>query len=538
MPSNHGYNTPTKGSADWDVPLNENFNQLDTDVEIRDTETSKSDYDPKEGAKFLAIDTGEIYLGDDSVWINIGSIDNEGTTMPYELASSPDELNDILSSFPKRGGMVRLEPGTYNDTDWTDTIQIPTEPEYVGIDMRGSTIDIDSFAGPYLQRQSGSSRNDIVEIYGPTIFNVNDVTDPGIVLDLYNIQMSTVWWPDCFGPVDAIYSERMTEGSGHMNQVFVQGYGMQKGIIIGNQDDPQTTDRSFYWGQLGGIEDIGVHIRKGQTNHFYVQPEREKSGYSATGYLDEWGNNIIYNCHGQISTPLDIRAPYTILKMPGQFGGWKDSKVGVPPRNIDDAMGHTYIDNFQVDTLDQYDSEATNGAVSFNKSHSRVDLNAGATDGESANLTTPTGIGDPRHGCAVAARFELNGTTGRRDQFGLYLDDSNHVMFESNVSETGSWHVIAREEGRKQADIDTGIPLDEDLHEYQIWYAGYSDFYFYYDYDLVASITNTYDEGYNVWQMRERIDTTVVGSPANNIKIYIQGIEIFTNEGRRVSIAP
>lgn len=539
MANNHGYNTPSKGSPNWDIPLNENFNKLDVDVEIRDLDDNKNGYDPKPGAKFLATDTGTIYIGDGSAWTDIGSISHEDTlTLSYRVASSPDELNHILSSLPKRGGLVRLKPGTYDDTNWTSTVEIPTDPEYVGIDMRGSEIDIDSFAGPYIQRQPGQSRNDVLEIYGPSIFNVNDVTDPGIVLDLYNIGMSTIWWPDCFGSVDAIYSERMTAGSGHMNRVFVKGYGMKKGIVIGDQDDPQTTDRSFYWGQLGGIEEIGVHIKKGQTNHFYVQPEREKPGYSATGYLDEWGNNIIYNCHGQISTPLDIRAPYTMLKMPGQFGGWKDSKVGVPPRNIDDAMGHVYIDNFQVDTLHQYDSEATNGWVSFNRSHSRVDLNAGTTDGGSAKLATPTGIGDPRQGSAITARFELNGMTDRRDRFGLYLDNRNYIMFESDISGTGSWHVVIYEEGSKQADIDTGILLDEELHEYQIWYTGYSTFHFYYDYDLVASVTNTYDNGYDIWQMREWIDTTVVGSPDNDIKIYIHGIESFNNEGRRVSIAP
>lgn len=68
MTSNHDYNTPAKGVVDWHVPLNENFHKIDTDVEIRDAEENLAQYTPKEGAKFLATDTGVRYLGDGSQW--------------------------------------------------------------------------------------------------------------------------------------------------------------------------------------------------------------------------------------------------------------------------------------------------------------------------------------------------------------------------------------------------------------------------------------------------------------------------------------
>ena len=77
MTKNHNYNQPKKETADWHIPLNSNFEQLDTDVEIRDTEANLNDYDPKGGAKFLSVDTGRTYLGDGSSWSQLPIPSNE-----------------------------------------------------------------------------------------------------------------------------------------------------------------------------------------------------------------------------------------------------------------------------------------------------------------------------------------------------------------------------------------------------------------------------------------------------------------------------
>ena len=61
--TNHSYNTPEEGAQNWHEPLNENFEQLDDDVELRDTDENLSEYEPRVGAKFLATDTGVVYLG-------------------------------------------------------------------------------------------------------------------------------------------------------------------------------------------------------------------------------------------------------------------------------------------------------------------------------------------------------------------------------------------------------------------------------------------------------------------------------------------
>lgn len=72
--ANHQYSVPQEGESNWHIPLNENLEKIDTGIEIRDQEKNLDQYLPKLGAKFLATDTGVIYLGDENSWIRIGSI--------------------------------------------------------------------------------------------------------------------------------------------------------------------------------------------------------------------------------------------------------------------------------------------------------------------------------------------------------------------------------------------------------------------------------------------------------------------------------
>ena len=65
---NHEYNVPAQGDQDWHQPLNENFEEFEVDIELRDQESNLGDYDPSNGAKFLATDTGVVYLGDGTDW--------------------------------------------------------------------------------------------------------------------------------------------------------------------------------------------------------------------------------------------------------------------------------------------------------------------------------------------------------------------------------------------------------------------------------------------------------------------------------------
>jgi len=96
MTNNHNYNTPEAGTTNWDVPLNDNFRRLDTDVEIRDTDANKSEHQPKAGSKFLATDTGAVYLGDGSEWQAIGNITRvDGDIYVQSSEPSNPSENDI-----------------------------------------------------------------------------------------------------------------------------------------------------------------------------------------------------------------------------------------------------------------------------------------------------------------------------------------------------------------------------------------------------------------------------------------------------------
>jgi hypothetical protein len=66
---NHNYNIPAQGEENWHVPLNNNFNQLDIDVEIRGKENEKSNYEADLGTKYEATDTGAVYYGDGDTWV-------------------------------------------------------------------------------------------------------------------------------------------------------------------------------------------------------------------------------------------------------------------------------------------------------------------------------------------------------------------------------------------------------------------------------------------------------------------------------------
>jgi glutathione synthase/RimK-type ligase-like ATP-grasp enzyme len=81
---NHGYNTPSKGERDWHVPLNENFEQIDSDVPIWATDENRERYSAESGAHFISIDTGDVYEGDGSAWNQIGTISDGDITVDVD----------------------------------------------------------------------------------------------------------------------------------------------------------------------------------------------------------------------------------------------------------------------------------------------------------------------------------------------------------------------------------------------------------------------------------------------------------------------
>jgi len=99
------YNTPAEGTLDWHVPLNENFEKLDSHVELRDAESNLSQYDPKTGSKFLATDTGTVYIGDGSNWNRVGTLStSDGSVSEADdgtLIAPPGEVQSVIDQASK-----------------------------------------------------------------------------------------------------------------------------------------------------------------------------------------------------------------------------------------------------------------------------------------------------------------------------------------------------------------------------------------------------------------------------------------------------
>lgn len=117
MTNNHDYNTPAEGTSDWHVPINKNFEKIDRDVEIRDKDSNKGNYEPKNGAKYFATDTGDVYLGDGSSWNPVPvptSADNPSfnsvdTTEMYRTAQQADAIvyqNDGTTRAVGKNGVI------------------------------------------------------------------------------------------------------------------------------------------------------------------------------------------------------------------------------------------------------------------------------------------------------------------------------------------------------------------------------------------------------------------------------------------------
>ena len=156
MTENHGYDTPSAGTTDWHVPLNENFRKIDTDVEIRAPDDQRSNYTPDDGAKFLATDTGQVYLGDGDTWNPLdatGANPTLDTVEPTSVAGEVyarnvdgDDLSarvrNALDALPDGRGRVRVTPRADGQPwQWNEQLELdPTEYGGVHIDVDDTVL--------------------------------------------------------------------------------------------------------------------------------------------------------------------------------------------------------------------------------------------------------------------------------------------------------------------------------------------------------------------------------------------------------------
>jgi len=107
------YTTPEKGTHAWHRPLNENPARLDQDVEVRDREANRANYEPTQGKKFLATDSNAVYFGDGGEWVLAGYIARDlggdvGHYVNYPDGLSAEEINKFVFSADERLEITRI----------------------------------------------------------------------------------------------------------------------------------------------------------------------------------------------------------------------------------------------------------------------------------------------------------------------------------------------------------------------------------------------------------------------------------------------
>lgn len=476
--------------------------------------SAKSNVASDKGNVYLSSDTEEVFRGDGSSWVSMGlganltdsGSDNADGGNQYQLpqaedsidlqgsgdienaasvttddlnsihwADNLDEIDDLLNNtLPSHGGVVKLTPGSYTDSDWSQRIDIPNNDDshYV-IDMRGSTIDLGSFSPTtayILKSSAGTLSQRSVEIYGPKIMDVQDVTDPPGFIQVDDIENSRVYVPGGRGAVDFVVKNVQTQGSGHMNKMSAQWRSPLKGYII--EGSGVSNDRSFYWGQIQNISNIGIEAINAQNNHFYAQPESGQG--SAVGYdLDtDSDNNWIWMAHQNLATPLDVEGV-------GNHVGWlltagagrdvlRDSKPGIRPKNW--HAGSTWMKQWHTFQTDETAilSDSGDGSVSVNN-FTLCNISAGGSDGNSHSLNSTSRPGIIGSGYLLFFNFKLNTATNAIYRIGIGSGSSNWLGLLADSSDAdGNWHFKHVDGGTDQTDTETDTATSQDTGKHTV----------------------------------------------------------------------
>lgn len=155
MTENHNLNTPAKGTTDWHVPLNDNFERLDTDVEVRDSEGNRGQYTPKAGAKFFATDTGAAFIGDGSNWNRLAATGSNPSFDSAQVATPPSSNTDVVRKTDLDGKADETH-GHSGDTLYPDTVEADRIEADTVVTREAGTIVWDAY-GQSIPSGSGTT---------------------------------------------------------------------------------------------------------------------------------------------------------------------------------------------------------------------------------------------------------------------------------------------------------------------------------------------------------------------------------------------
>jgi len=157
----HNWETPDENDRDYVETFSKFFDSLDTAVEIRDSDTNKSNYTPQEGGKFIGTDTGTVYLGDGISWTAVGTIRPDedvrdlaggmaGTGLSHDDSGNTinlvqEQIEDWVANVLGGGDKVSVTYDDGADTLTVDTTALDAEEvrdEVGGLLTGGNGIDI------------------------------------------------------------------------------------------------------------------------------------------------------------------------------------------------------------------------------------------------------------------------------------------------------------------------------------------------------------------------------------------------------------
>ena len=197
---NHSYNTPEKGTENWHGPLNENFENLEVDVELRDEGSPGSNsYEPADGAKYLDTATGLVYLADGNTWTQVFDLTGGGgggTSLSGGDGIDPSSISDGDTISVVWNDATSLDAnGAINDfSGATDLDSAGTVSQLSGSVTGGQTLT--DIAGTNLNIDSNGQLNASGGSGGIQGLSGGDGINPGSIGDGDTL---TVAWTDADG---------------------------------------------------------------------------------------------------------------------------------------------------------------------------------------------------------------------------------------------------------------------------------------------------------------------------------------------------
>ena len=182
---NHGYLTFADGEEPWG--WRPNFESLEVDIPIVAPDTERANNTAYANALYIAHDTGAVYRGDGSSWIQIGSIAEETTAAGAQGESDSDEeftaqavSTDVEGVEDRRDHVGPFHQGGYHENPGLWGVHFAAQPE---LRIESVVLDFD---------EANSLGNDVtIELWESTVDSTpghpNPVAPSGVTTPEYSV---------------------------------------------------------------------------------------------------------------------------------------------------------------------------------------------------------------------------------------------------------------------------------------------------------------------------------------------------------------